>query len=532
MHIKSKSLVALVLVVMTIATMFVPAMAINTTGQTPVSLTTAAAIFNVSVPTVLPVSADSQGNVTVANDVKIANSSWGPIYIAGLAVSSQNSWVIDGYDASTMYAEKVDTHKIAMVINNCKTTSAGSIAYAVENFPRLEGRGGHNWIGINYNAKLPAQHVALDKVVPMNVVFTVAWLTAESPSTIPENTNTETYNLAFTSTPTALSVGEKSSLTAVQDAGTVTWENSNPNVIALTTGTTGLSSFLSSLVLTANAAEDLVTSTVELEALKLGQTTITVTNEAGDEESLNLYVVKNEITGLSIVSMPDKTAYKPGESFNPAGMVLEGHYTNGDSYIIDSYNYDTAAITEGQSSIDVWYTEQGVKNTITLPISVISKALVGINVTTAPTKTQYKKGEIFSSAGMVVTASYDDGSTAAVTGYTYPVTAFAGGETSVTISYNGMTCTTPITVVTAAPVPTNVTDYYTYTDDTAATGGWKLGLNTAFKTALEANSGAGAAYKDWTPGTALPNPGSTYNGKPVTSMQSLFNSCFAKSLNG
>ena len=44
--------------------------------------------------------------------------------------------------------------------------------------------------------------------------------------------------------------------------------------------------------------------------------------------------------------------------------------------------------------------------------------LESIAVTTAPTKTKYKVGEIFSAAGMVVTATYSDGTTKAVIGFT------------------------------------------------------------------------------------------------------------------
>ena len=64
---------------------------------------------------------------------------------------------------------------------------------------------------------------------------------------------------------------------------------------------------------------------------------------------------------------------------------------------------------------------------------------------TAPTKTTYSAGEDFDPAGMVVTATYSDTTTAAVTGYTVTDgTALAAGKTSVTISYTegGVTKTT------------------------------------------------------------------------------------------
>ena len=82
-------------------------------------------------------------------------------------------------------------------------------------------------------------------------------------------------------------------------------------------------------------------------------------------------------------------------------------------------------------------------------------ALESIGVTTAPAKTEYIAGESFETAGMVVTATYSDQTSKAVTGYTCsPDGALALTDTKITISYeeDGVTRTTTqaITVVTAA----------------------------------------------------------------------------------
>ena len=64
------------------------------------------------------------------------------------------------------------------------------------------------------------------------------------------------------------------------------------------------------------------------------------------------------------------------------------------------------------------------------------KTLDSIAVTTPPTKTVYREGEDFNPAGMVVTATYTDSTTAPVVLYTVTDgTAMASGKTSVTISY-------------------------------------------------------------------------------------------------
>ncbi len=68
--------------------------------------------------------------------------------------------------------------------------------------------------------------------------------------------------------------------------------------------------------------------------------------------------------------------------------------------------------------------------------SATTKTLKGITITTAPTTTVYTEGQSFDPAGMVVTATYSDNSTAEVKTYTVsPSGALAATDTSVTISY-------------------------------------------------------------------------------------------------
>lgn len=77
------------------------------------------------------------------------------------------------------------------------------------------------------------------------------------------------------------------------------------------------------------------------------------------------------------------------------------------------------------------------------------KTLSSVSVTTLPVKTEYLIGEAFDSNGMVVKASYTDGTSAAVTNYT--VSGFdssSAGDVNVNISYteNGVTKTASFTV--------------------------------------------------------------------------------------
>jgi len=74
--------------------------------------------------------------------------------------------------------------------------------------------------------------------------------------------------------------------------------------------------------------------------------------------------------------------------------------------------------------------------------------VTGITITTPPAKTQYNLGEELNTTGMVVTATYSNGSTVAVMGYTtsgYTKTVL--GNQTVTVTYNGKTAVFTVNVI-------------------------------------------------------------------------------------
>ena len=95
----------------------------------------------------------------------------------------------------------------------------------------------------------------------------------------------------------------------------------------------------------------------------------------------------------------------------------------------------------------------------TIRLSVTANALQSIAVTTQPTKTAYQYGEAFDPAGMVVTATYADGSGKTVDNSRLTVRYAAGsgfnaGDTSVTLSYteDGVTKTCAVTGLTVSKI--------------------------------------------------------------------------------
>lgn len=79
--------------------------------------------------------------------------------------------------------------------------------------------------------------------------------------------------------------------------------------------------------------------------------------------------------------------------------------------------------------------------------SATSKTLLSIAVTTPPTKVAYTAGETFVKTGMVVKATYTDGSLSTINGYTYSPTApLTVDDAVIAISYQGKTTSQAITV--------------------------------------------------------------------------------------
>lgn len=133
----------------------------------PAKLTAEAVVFNVEVPTGLPVHAAADGAITVANDAKIVNNSAGPIFVANTSISAAEGWSLVDYATANMAAEKVGTKKLALNVN---VTEAA-----------LVGKGGT--AAVIYDAKLPAQKDALS-MTAANVLFTVGWDSEQQPITV------------------------------------------------------------------------------------------------------------------------------------------------------------------------------------------------------------------------------------------------------------------------------------------------------------------------------------------------------------
>lgn len=173
-----------------------------------------------------------------------------------------------------------------------------------------------------------------------------------------------------------------------------------------------------------------------------------------------------KMESLTIATPPNKTVYKSGETFDPTGMVVVANYGEGLMANVTGYTVSPSVLTDGVSEVVITYTEGRITKTATVAVTV-KKVLVSIAITTQPTKTVYQYQESLDPAGMVVTATFSDGSTAAVTDYTYPTTNFStlGRQVmKLEYTYEGVTKSTDLVVTVqgktiVVPTQTNIPTY-------------------------------------------------------------------------
>lgn len=138
--------------------------------------------------------------------------------------------------------------------------------------------------------------------------------------------------------------------------------------------------------------------------------------KAGDDTYAETTATYNFTSEKAVPSVGDVTctaSIHPGT--DPATVTLTHSGTIGGTLKLA----EGTAFTLGTKDYDWVFTPTDTANytaaTGKVSLTVTQAALLGIAVTTPPTKTSYTFGETFDPAGMVVTAAYEDGTTAVVT---------------------------------------------------------------------------------------------------------------------
>jgi hypothetical protein len=190
-----------------------------------------------------------------------------------------------------------------------------------------------------------------------------------------------------------------------------------------------------------------------------GSQTVTVTYaENGVTKTtsfgINIATQAATLSSISITTMPSKLTYVVGETFSATGMVVTATYSNAASHTVSGSTSSPNMGSIGSQSVTVTYSENGITRTASFNITLTEQVatLSSISILSPPTKITYKVGDTFSTAGMVVNASYSDSSSHSVGGWTVSSPNMgSSGVQGVTVTYfeNGIIKTTSFSITIA-----------------------------------------------------------------------------------
>lgn len=98
------------------------------------------------------------------------------------------------------------------------------------------------------------------------------------------------------------------------------------------------------------------------------------------------------LSKISVASMPNKTTYKVGESFDKTGLAIKAHYSDGTTAKVTSYTVSGfSSTTAGTKTITVKYTEGGVTKSCTFTVKVTAASST-VDLTVALSSITIEKG--------------------------------------------------------------------------------------------------------------------------------------------
>ncbi len=152
------------------------------------------------------------------------------------------------------------------------------------------------------------------------------------------------------------------------------------------------------------------------------------------------------------VTAPAKTVYYTSDTeLDLTGFNVIANYSDGSTEVVtDEVSLSEVDFTNvGTQNVDVTYLDK----TDTFQVSVQAVVPTEI-IVTPPEKLIYNKGDKLDTTGMVVTANFNNGTTATVTDYTVAPSTFtvAGNTVTVTVTYEGVSDSFDVTVYVASGV--------------------------------------------------------------------------------
>lgn len=128
-------------------------------------------VFNLEVPTSLPIDVNSSGEVSVATNYKITNNSGGAVVVESVSVTEENGWDLVDYNKD-FTKEKVNLKEVGLVLNGDEVQTDGSLILT-DSWVSIPANGGE--LALTYNVNVASQSTTLTDVEVATVQFTLDW---------------------------------------------------------------------------------------------------------------------------------------------------------------------------------------------------------------------------------------------------------------------------------------------------------------------------------------------------------------------
>lgn len=178
--------------------------------------------------------------------------------------------------------------------------------------------------------------------------------------------------------------------------------------------------------------------------------------ETASDHTLTAVWSERSVTTCQIHTLPDKTDYVLGEKLNSSGLTLLVGYDNGEQEIIeDGFIVPDVEFTSCENNIiDVFYGDF----VTSFSVNVTRGKPIKIAIKTLPDKTEYLVGDKMDTTGLILEATYLDGSTEWISsGYTVSVTTLNRvGKQIVTVSFENCTATFIVSILENLPTYVSV----------------------------------------------------------------------------
>ena len=167
------------------------------------------------------------------------------------------------------------------------------------------------------------------------------------------------------------------------------------------------------------------------------------------------------LSSITISQKPEKLSYDYDEALDLTGLVVKAKYSDGSEKAVDGWTSDpnpwTRLTTVGTVTVTISYEDKTASFTVTVAQKPVEKTLMSIYISKRADNLNYEYYTPLNLAGLEIKGIYSDGTEEVLKGWTSEPKADTPLTSSgtVTISYEGKTCSFTITVAEKPVITSN-----------------------------------------------------------------------------